>query len=1401
MPMPCAKKTQQMKAVRIFISSPGDVQEERETAKQVIQGLRKRYAAYFDLKPVLWEYLPLQADASFQQGVDMVLSTEHGIDVAVFILWSRLGSPLGASILKADGSEYRSGTEREFDLMLKAREASNGAKPHLLVYTRSDEAGFKERLRSSKPEEKGDLVKQKELVTSFIREEFHDSERGTNMRAYHTFDQAASFSTRLRAHLQELLDSECQGLRADPVWDIEEQGPPFRGLQAFEFEHTEVFFGREDEIVAARTSLQEAAKNGCSFLLITGASGAGKSSLARAGVLPAVVENEIDDDVRGWRRAVFTPSSVAENVTGGMADVLLVAVPELAKLSNPVQLAKELSEDPRRAVESLVLPALREASGNRRGSVRLIVLADQLEELFTDERFDPAKREHFASILDALARCGEVWVTATVRGDFYSRCQEIQNLMRLKADGAQIDVLPPRADAIRRMIESPAALSGLSYERSQSGNLADLILAEASSQAELLPLLQDLLEGLFRRRDAEGLLTIASYRELGGISGALAKRAENALAALPPDVRQTLSSVLRQLVSLNENQDGERGATRRRARLSGFEAGSAERKLVDAFVRERLLVADQDEGGESTVTLAHEALIRAWPRVSEWLEENRDFLRQRSRLAQAITQWRAQGSHDDLLLARGLPLTQAEYLLENHADSLSNEEKAFILSSRQKAEAQRKKTARIRAVVIAAISLLLLAALGGLVASYLKNAEAQREKLAAQERENQARAYYDVHSARQAGERGDFRAAVEGTARAFTRHRDFTTRSSFLSALESVPQRLQTSIRGFGGAVTLLSFGDDRSLCVADAVGAMRVLDFSGGKIDVTAARIPEAKEAPLLLAVAQRNGEWEGQREDGTKLSSSDEDGPISLAGRQTLLLSTQPDGLAAAVYPEAPSEVVMTGTQEGAQTQGTSVALPGRISALAASSDGTIAAGTITGDVAVFSSEDPSQSTALLAQGGDRIMSLAWDPSGTGRLVAGDAKGKVLFFDSTRLTSQLSVAEARITGLAWTKDGSYLAVARSDGAVSLLRCAPDSTPSEVETLSGHSGPCLSVAWSQDSSTLASGGEDAVVCLWSPFAWPGPFKTLSTGRDLRSMSVSSNGKQIAAGSADGAMVFTDTSFTGRPTRTTIANSAITTLDWKPHSNLVLSGDAAGQAILQNPGNEEPVAEFFAPGKRTDKTIWRARWSADGNEAAYTSQSGAVVLIQGAKTKQKEIAALEDYALGIAWSPDANTLAVGSTDGKIRFFARTGKTGDFKPQKQMQIHNDSIGALAYSPDGRLLASCGNDGTVSVVQAESGELAARSIPAGCYLEDIIFSSDGKLIYAVGADGHLRAWAGDTAEPWMDIAMSDRHLWALDLANRELYIAGNAGDIQSLDASEEVWEIRAREIVGKDISKED
>jgi tetratricopeptide (TPR) repeat protein len=723
-----------MKTIRIFIASPGDVTEERDRARQVVEQLRRRYAGQFDLKAVLWEDLPLQADMSFQQGIDLVLSGERGVDIAVFILWSRLGLPTGAFIRKPDGSTYRSGTERELDLMMAARQANQrrdpaSDAPKILIYTRRDEASFDERLRGKPTDEKNQLLAQKKLVETFIQEEFHDTASGANARAYHAFDQPVTFSQRLRMHLHEILDTLAGGLAGEPVWDIAKLGSPFRGLEAFEFRHNPVFFGREDEVLEVRRALQMKAQKGCAFVLISGASGSGKSSLARAGVVPAVVEHEVDSTVSGWRYAVCAPFLFAGDLCGGLARLLCTegVLPELSEGLSVEDRGEGLADAPKITVTQSVRPALVRASQGKPGATRLLLLVDQLEELFTDKRLTDSDRNLFVEVLEALARSGAVWVLAAVRSDFYQQCQRLPALMRMKEGPGQIDLLPPTADALRRLIEQPARLAGLSFEERDGQSLAGRILTDATAHAELLPLVSYVLRELFEHRTAVGGLIFAAYEQLGGVEGALAKRAEAVLSSLPHAAQSELPAVLRTLVSVIG--DEVESVVRQRVPLNAFPPDSPARALVDCFVAERFLVTEKGAEGEGTVAVAHEALLRVWSRAAQWIRDNREFLRVRARVAARMKEGSRLLESDPLLEA-------ARQQLVSIPSGFTQEQRAFIEDCAQTVQQARRRRERTRQYVIAGLSVLLLVAVGMAGWALVKRREASeaRERAVSAER-------------------------------------------------------------------------------------------------------------------------------------------------------------------------------------------------------------------------------------------------------------------------------------------------------------------------------------------------------------------------------------------------------------------------------------------------------------------------------------------------------------------------------------------------------------------------------------------------------------------------------------------------------------------------------------------
>jgi WD40 repeat protein len=696
-----------MKTIRIFISSPGDVAEERERAKQVIDSLKRRYAASFLLKPVLWEDLPLQAGGSFQEGIDMVLSHERGIDIAVFILWSRMGSPLGAMIRKPDGSNYLSGTEREFDLMLRAREKSGGSRPAFLVYTRRDETSFEERLRSSRRVERSNMLQQKKLVERFIAEEFHDRGEGHNMRAYHSFDRPQNFSKRLRSHLVELLDEMAGGDFQDVVWDIDLLGPPFMGLESFGQAQATVFCGREDEVLEARHAIATHAGEGCAFLLITGASGSGKSSLVKAGLLPAICAQEQDEAVAEWRPLIVTPSELGADAEMNL--MARLATPDLvpALRAEGVAFDKVVTafRDDASSGMELLKQAIAVEAKKKGGGVRVLLVVDQLEEVFAHP-----DGQSILMLLDALARSGVVWVVATVRGDFMGEVFRHPVLAHLLEGRQVFSVLTPDADALRRMIEEPARLAGLRFEQRGERYLSDKILADAARHADLLPLVEFVLLRLYEQRSSDGLLSWEVYeKQLGGVEGALRRRADEVFDALPSDVRDSLPQLLKRLVTLAETGSGSENEAerfiRQRVSLSDFPPESPMSRLIDSLIAERLLITSFNEEGDSgSVTVAHEALLRVWPRAMAWAEGNRDLLRTRARIAARML--------ESERIAEGDPLLEVARLhLIGDPEAFSEAQRGFIERSIRSAEEQRLRIQKIRRIIMAVMTCLTIIAI------------------------------------------------------------------------------------------------------------------------------------------------------------------------------------------------------------------------------------------------------------------------------------------------------------------------------------------------------------------------------------------------------------------------------------------------------------------------------------------------------------------------------------------------------------------------------------------------------------------------------------------------------------------------------------------------------------------
>ena len=496
------------------------------------------------------------------------------------------------------------------------------------------------------------------------------------------------------------------------------------------------------------------------FVLVVGASGSGKSSLVRAGVLPLLTQPETVEGIGLWRRSVTRPGaggsggdcfdalaaallepsalpalqdSESQNAIGDLATELrehsgAVALRVRDALDHAarewkIQQSHSLKERERQLRESGRLDEADLARQHREGlelpKARLALVIDQLEELFT-AGFSLEVRRKYISALAGLVRSGRVFVLATLRSDFYPRYQEFPDLIELAKPSGKFDLRPPTAYELGNMIRLPAQAAGLRFEQKrETGQRLDQALRDAAAVTpESLPLLEHVLSLLYEQQDIRGdnLLRWSDYEEVGELRGALAKHAEAVFSMLRPSEQSAFPLVMRYLVTLSQGEEEvPNGRTVSYRDFVSSDENDNDQKagakgFVDLFVEKRLLVADTDPQGEVTVRVAHESLLREWQRVKDWLSENREFLRMRDRLDSSLKLWLSRGKQKDDLLGPGLPLAEGEKLVKDFGSSLSRDQADYIHGSVAERKRRKHDQERIRYAVTAAITVLAIVA-------------------------------------------------------------------------------------------------------------------------------------------------------------------------------------------------------------------------------------------------------------------------------------------------------------------------------------------------------------------------------------------------------------------------------------------------------------------------------------------------------------------------------------------------------------------------------------------------------------------------------------------------------------------------------------------------------------------
>ncbi|MFG1674646.1 SUMF1/EgtB/PvdO family nonheme iron enzyme [Micromonospora sp. NPDC049282] len=660
-----------LQRIRVFISSPGDVTEERAVLRKILDDLP--YDAFLrnrvTIEEVSWDRpraeVPLLASYTPQEAINRGLPRPSECEIVVVILWGRMGTPLGAEYRRPDGELFRSGTEWEFQDAVSAELATG--RPRVLLYHRSSRVYV-----SLDDPELDEKKMQLRLVEEFLATA--GASAGNSVMGINRYADVTNFGSLVEGHLRsvvkDLMDEERQlNMNFSAGGDV--PTAPFPGLRPFHEDESLVFFGRERETSELIRRLGDPKHR---FAAVIGASGAGKSSLVNAGLVPALRAGAIPG-ANSWRIMRMTPGEIEGNPFHALAA-------ELADVSTDVRAS---------AVQDLALKLERDPGsfGQHVDSVlhehpswaKVLLLVDQFEELFastTEER----QRAQFVTLLSEAVKTQRVVVLLTLRADFYAHCLDHPELAALLRDGS-FPLGAPTMGALFRMITRPAEIAGLRFE----AQLAERILEDAGAEPGSLALMAFALNLICQHASDDRQLLVSEYDRIGGIRGAIATRAEEIFDHLTAANREQLPVLFRKLTDVSES-----GApVRRRARLSSLCQDPTTERLVDTLTQARLLVVSDDEHREATVEVAHEALFASWPRLAEWIQQIQDEMTLLRQLRRAAVDWDRSGRLDAFLWPHERLVT-VEDMLRNLNPELDPTIEAFVVpeATRILAEAEQR---------------------------------------------------------------------------------------------------------------------------------------------------------------------------------------------------------------------------------------------------------------------------------------------------------------------------------------------------------------------------------------------------------------------------------------------------------------------------------------------------------------------------------------------------------------------------------------------------------------------------------------------------------------------------------------------------------------------------------------
>jgi WD40 repeat protein/DNA-binding SARP family transcriptional activator len=1109
---------------------------------------------------------------------------------------------------------------------------------------------------------------------------------------------------------------------------------PYKGLRAFEEADAVDFFGREELVEQLVKRLGTTR-----FLAVVGPSGSGKSSVVRAGLLPAIRRGDIPTS-EAWRITDMFPGA---RPLDGLEAALLRAVPD-----PPASLMDQLERDEHGLNRALlrIMPA---------DDSELVLVIDQFEEAFTLVE-DEAARTHFLGSLEAAVTDprSRLRVVATLRADFYDRPLLYRGFAELFKSRVEA-VIPLSAEELEKAISGPAKRVDVTLEP----GLVAAMLGDVAEEPGALPLMEYALTELFERRDGRTLF-LEAYREIGGVSGAIGRRAEEIHTELDDDGKEAARQLFLRLVALGEGTEDTRRRVPRDEVASLNVDQQAMTTVLDAFGVSRLLSFDRDAGtGAPTIELAHEAILTAWPRLHRWIDAAREELRTERRVAAAAREW-TESERDPSFLLGGSRLEQAEAWRAGSGIAVTPEERDYLDASLEQRdlaaaeerarqaheeELERRSFRRLRALV----AVLAVAAIVAIGLTFY--ATRQGSRAASEERTATAR---ELAAASAANLEVDPERSILLALEAID-----VTRSVDGSVLPEAEEALHQAVIASRIALTREDLGG--------------TVDWSPEGVFLTEGPENTGRIDLRDEATGDSVRSWEGHEDSDVNDVQFSEDGSIlATAGDDGSLNMWDPD-----------SGDLISSVHGPAGAVGQSFDADGSLVAATWPEDGTIrVADVATGDVVRTIEMDifPFES--------------ALSPDGTRLVVAGPDTDRLPVFDvrTGEVVAELEDTPS-VNTVSWSPDGRWIATGDVDSSVRVWNAA---TGALEERLLGHTGIVISVDWSPDSRRIVSGGTDGTARVWELELHPTDQTVEVVGRQVHLLAAQGTQSGVyAAFSPDARWVITgdvgiaavkiwDLSGQGDAEVVNIrTDPALVDAAYLPDGRIVASYDRGSVGIWNEDRDaEEPVA-ILGPAGGSDRPVFQAAPSPNGELVAMVRDLSPVVSVWNVETGTLafDYDARDDGITAVDWSPDGRYLAVSEFAGRLLMldaedggrptvvgsepephqiraltFSPDGRTiatasfnqeipdthhvsiWDWKAGEVVRTLDVSASSLTYDGSGDRLAIGSYDGAVQIRNASTGEVE-RSFRAGSVtVMNVVFSPDGELLATGGEDATIRVF---------------------------------------------------------------